>query len=161
MNKLTPLIKGIITGVVLVILSLTLYYSKLTVESKLHYAIYILYAIGIVWTLISYSRSASFTGKFADLFGQGFRCFIVVTLIMVAFTAIFSMQHPEFAEEAATYYKEDLIKEGNKTPSEIEKLIANVKKQYTTGLVSITIFGYLITGTVITAAGSALLMRRK
>jgi len=161
MNKLTSLIKGIITGVVMVIVSLAFYYSKLTVESKLHYAVYILYAIGIVWTLISYSRSAPFTGKFADLFGQGFRCFIVVTLIMVAFTAIFSMQHPEFAEEVANYYKEDLIKEGNKTPSEIEKLVADAKKQYTTGLVSLAIFGYLITGTIITAAGSALLMRRK
>lgn len=161
MNKFTPLIKGIITGIVMVIVTLALYYSKLPVESNLHYAIYVIYAMGIVWALISYSRSASFTGKFADLFGQGFRCFIVVTLIMVAYTAVFSMQHPEFAEEAAAYYKEDLIKEGNKTPSEIEKLVADVKKQYTTSLVSLTIFGYLITGTIITAAGSALLMRRK
>ena len=161
MNKLTPLIKGIITGVMMVIVSLGLYYFKLPVESKLHYAIYLLYATGIVWTLIGYSRSASFTGKFADLFGQGFKCFIVVILMMVVFTAIFTMQHPEFAEEAATYYKEDLIKEGNKMPSEIEKLVADAKKQYTTGLVSLTIFGYLITGAIITAAGSALLMRRK
>jgi len=161
MNKLTPLIKGIITGVVMVIVSLVLYYSEIPVESNLHYAIYILYAIGIGWALISYSRSAFFTGKFVDLFGQGFRCFIVVTLMMVAFTAIFSMQHPEFAEEAANYYKEDLIKEKNKTPEEIEKLVANAKKQYTTGLVSLTIFGYLITGAVFTAAGSALLLMRR
>ena len=161
MNKLTPLIKGIITGVVLVIVSLSLYYSKLPVESKLHYSIYILYAIGIVWTLISYSRSATFTGKFADLFGQGFKFFIVVAFIMVAFTAIFSMLHPEFAEDSARYYKEDLAKEGNKTPLEIDEIVAKVKKQYTTSLVSLTIFGYLITGTIITAAGSALLMRRK
>jgi len=162
MKKLTPLIKGIITGVVMVIVTLALYYSKLPAESNLHYIIYILYAMGIAWALISYSRSASYTGKFADIFGQGFRCFIVVTLIMVAFTAIFSMQHPEFAEKAAAYYKEGLIKERNKTPAEIEKLVADARKQYTTGLVSLTIFGYLITGAVITAAGSAfLLMRRK
>ncbi len=87
MNKLTPLIKGIITAAVMVITSLILYYSKIPADSGIHYAIYILYAAGIAWTLISYYRSASFTGKFADLFGQGFRCFIVVTLIMVAFTA--------------------------------------------------------------------------
>ena len=162
MKKITPLIKGIITGAVMIIVSLILYYSKIPVESNLHYTIYILYAAGIAWALISYSRSASYTGKFADIFGQGFRCFIVVALMMVAFTAIFSMQHPEFAEEAANYYKEDLIKEKNKTPEEIEQLVTAAKKQYTTGLVSLTIFGYLITGAVITAAGSAvLLMRRK
>jgi hypothetical protein len=161
MNKLTPLIKGIITGVLMVISILIPFYLNLTAESFLQYVVYVIYALGIAWTLISYSRSASFTGKFADLFGQGFRCFIVVTLIMVAFTAIFTMQHPEFAEEAAAYNKVYLVKEGNKTPSEIEKLVADAKKQYTTRLVSLTIFGYLITGTIITAAGSALLMRRK
>ncbi len=71
------------------------------------------------------------------------------------------MLHPEFAEEAATYYKEDLIKEGNKTPEDIDKLVAKAKKQYTTGVIYFTIFGYLIIGAVVTAAGSALLMRRK
>ncbi len=161
MIKLTPLVKGIITGVVLVATSLLLYYFKSPADSKLNYLIYVLYAGGIIWTLISYSRSAHFTGKFADLFGQGFRCFIIVILIMVAYTAIFSMQHPEFAEEAATYYREDLLKEKNKTPAEIDKLVAEGKKQYTTSLVSITIFGYLVTGAIITAVGSALLMRRK
>lgn len=160
MNKLTPLVKGIITGIVLVILSLVLYYSK-TTNSRLNYLIYIIYALGIAWTLVSYSRSPAFTARFADSFGQGFRCFIIVTLIMVAFTAVFTMQHPEFAEEAASYYRTDLIKQGNKTPNEIEELVAQAKKRYPTSIISITIFGYLITGAVFTAAGAALLMRRK
>ena len=59
------------------------------------------------------------------------------------------------------YYKEQLVKEGNKTPAEIEEMVAKAKKQYTTGIVSLAIFGYLITGAVITAAGSALLLMRR
>jgi MFS family permease len=160
MNKLTPLVKGIITGAVMVIVTLALYYSHLPAGSLLHYLIYIVYAAGITWTLISYKRSGAFTGKFADLFGQGFRCFIVTILIMVAFTYIFSMLHPEFAEEAAQYYREELVKGKNTTPEKIDELVAKAKKQYTTGIIYFTIFGYLIIGTIITAAGSALLMRR-
>lgn len=162
MNKLTPLIKGIITGAIMVITFLILYNSNLPVESKLPYIIiYLLFAAGIIWTLVSYSRSDSFTGKFADLFGQGFRCFIVAILIVVAFTAIFNMLHPEFAEQEAKYNREALIKEGNKTAEKIDELVADAKKQYTTRVVYFTIFGYLIIGTIVTAAGSALLMRRK
>ncbi len=161
MNRFTPLTKGILTGLAMVILFLALYYSNLPEESMLQYTIQILYAIGIIWTLITYSRSGSFTGKFADLFGQGFKCFIVVTLIMVAFTAIFYMLNPQIADDSARYSREYLIKEGNKTPLEIEEIVEKVKKQYTTGRVSVTIFGYLILGTAITAAGSVLLMRRK
>ena len=146
----------------MVLTFLILYYSNLPAESKLPYLIvYLFFAAGIGWTLISYSRSSSFTGKFADLFGQGFRCFIIAILIVVAFTAVFNMVHPEFAEEEAKYHKEALIKEGNKTPDQIDELVTKAKKQYTTRVVYFTIFGYLIIGTIITAGGSALLMRRK
>lgn len=161
MNKLTPLVKGIITGGLMAISSLALYYTRVPAGSLLHYIIYLLYAAGIVWTLVSYSRSASFTGKFADLFGQGFRCFIVIILIVVAFTAIFTMMHPEFAEEAAASYRTDLMKKGDKLPADIDKMVADAKKQYTTGVVYFTIFGYLIIGALINAVGSAFLMRRK
>lgn len=161
MNKLTPFVKGIITGILMAVISFLVYYMNLPVGSALHYSIYIIFAAGIIWTLISYSRSDSFTGAFANLFGQGFRCFIVAILVMVAFTAIFNLMHPEFAAEAAQYYREDLVKKGDKTPSEIDKLVAQAKKQYTTGIIYLTVFGYLITGAIITAVGSAFLMRRK
>lgn len=161
MKKLSPLVKGVITGGLMVVSSLALYYSKVPPGSALHYLIYLLYAAGIGWTLIDYSRSSSFTGKFADLFGQGFRCFIVIILIIVAFTAIFSMMHPEFAEEAANLYRQDLNKQKDKLPGDIDKMVSDAKKQYITGVVYFTIFGYLIIGALVNAAGSALLMRRK
>ena len=161
MNKLTPVVKGIITGILMAVISFLVYYLNLPVGSALHYSIYIIFAAGIIWTLFSYSRRDTFTGAFASLFGQGFRCFIVAILVMVAFTAIFNLMHPEFAAEAAQYYREDLVKKGDKTPSEIDKLVAQAKKQYTTGIIYLTVFGYLITGAIITAVGSAFLMRRK
>ena len=161
MNKLTPLVKGIIMGILMAITSFLAYYTNLPAGSVLHYFIYIIFAAGITWTLISYSRSPLFTGAFADLFGQGFRCFIVAILVMVAFTAIFNMMHPEFAAEAAEYYREDLVKQRDKTPAQINKLVAQAKKRYTTGIIYLTVFGYLMIGAVVTAAGSAFLMRRK
>ena len=161
MNNLRPLVKGIITGTLMVISSLALYYSKTPRGSAIHYIIYVLYAAGIIWTLVSYSRMLSFTGKFSDLFGQGFRCFIVAILIVVTYTAIFSMMHPEFAEDAATHYRADLVKKGDKLPADIDKMVNDAKKQYTTGVVYFTIFGYLIIGAFINAAGAAILMRKK
>ncbi|MBC7872514.1 MAG: DUF4199 domain-containing protein, partial [Ferruginibacter sp.] len=94
-------------------------------------------------------------------FGQGFKCFIVVTLLMAVFYGIFNYQHPEFAKETAAGYKEQLVKENQKTPAEIESAIATFKKQYTLKLVSGAIFGYLIIGAGVTAAVSAFLTRRK
>ena len=80
---------------------------------------------------------------------------------MVIFTAVFIRMHPEFAEQEAAYQKEQLIKTKDKTPIEIEDLVAKVKKQYPIRYISASIFGYLIVGAGITAIASALLIRRK
>lgn len=144
-------------------IALAVYYSNLPPDSTVQYLIYAVYAMGIVWTLIAYRRSSAFTGKFGDLFNQGFRCFIVVMIIMVAFTFAFSKMHPEFSEESAKAYKEALLKEKvkDKTPEEIDEEVSRYKNRYTTVLVYGAIFGYLIIGAGVTAAASAVLTRRK
>ncbi len=162
-KKISPLIKGLITGVTMLVFALVMFLTKQTAESNLQYVNYVLYAGGILWTVFDYSRSETYTGKFGDIFAQGFRCFVIVTLIMVTFTGIFSKMHPEFAEESSVYYKEELLKteKKNRTPAEIEEKVALYKKQFTTGLVSTAIFGYLIMGTIFTAAGAGILLIRR
>lgn len=159
--KISPLLKGFITGSIMVGITMFFIYTNQPANARLQYLGYLLYAGGITWTLIDYSRSANYKPAFGSIFGQGFRCFIIITLMTVIFTAIYSSMHPEIAEEAARLYKVDLIKDGNKTPAEIEQLVSNVKKQFVTGNVSLAIFGSLITGSVFTAAGAGLLLMRR
>ncbi len=161
MKKFTPLAKGIITGAVMLVTTLAIYLTKLPGDSPIQYLVYALYAGGIIWTLIDYSKTEAFRGKFGELFGQGFRCFIVVTLIMVAFVGIFSLMHPEMAEEAAGYYRADLVKQGNTTPADIDKLVARAKNGFTVSNMFMSIFGYLVTGTIFTMAGSAIVLMRR
>ncbi len=159
--KLVPAIKGLITAVIMIAVFLGIYYSGKDADARLQYLVYILYAIGITWTVVAYRQSAGFTGKFGDMFSQGFKCFIVVTLIVVLFYGVFNYQHPEFRDEAAVAYKEQLEKQKDKLPPDIESEVATYKKQYTLRLVSTAIFGYLIIGAGVTAVLSALLTRRK
>jgi len=161
MKKWTPLAKGLFTGIAMIIYYLAMYYFKLYSYRGMEYVAYIIYAAGIIWTLIDHSKMAQFTGKFQELFAQGFRCFIIVTLIMVAFTALFTKMHPEMAEERAILYKEYLIKEKNRQPAEIERDVASFKKHYTTQQVSTSIFGYLIIGAIFTLAGAGFIMLRR
>jgi Protein of unknown function (DUF4199) len=157
----SPAVKGLITGILMIVSALIIFYTDQPPDSPLQYLIYIIYAGGIIWTVVSHSYSASFAGKFSDLFSQGFRCFIVVTLLMVLFTGLFIKMHPEFAIQEARAYKEQLIKQKNKTPDEIDEIAAKVEKQYMISHISVSIFGYLIIGAGITAIVSALLIRRK
>lgn len=158
--RIPPPVKGLITALLMVAVFLFVYRSGKDSGSSLQFLIYGLYGAGIIWTLIAYRRSDAFTGKFGGLFNQGFRCFVVVTLCMAVFYGVFNYMHPEFAEETAAAYREQMIKANEKVPVQIESEIATFKKQYPLKLVSGAIFGYLIIGAGVTALLSALLTKR-
>jgi hypothetical protein len=160
--KITAFIKGVISAIIMIAIALITYYSGLPANAPFQYMIYAVYAIGIIWTLIAYRNSTHFTDKFGAKFNQGFRCFIIVTLLMVTFTGIFSKIHPEFAEESAKLYKKEMVLNAkDKTPAAIEEDVARYKKGYTLALVYGSIFGYLIIGAFVTTLGSLIITRRK
>ncbi|MEQ1678145.1 MAG: DUF4199 family protein [Chitinophagaceae bacterium] len=159
--NLRPAIKGLIAAVIMIAIALVTYYSGMPANSPFQFLVYAVYAIGVVWTVVAYSKTSLFTGKFGDSFNQGFRCFIVITLMMVLFTATFSSMHPEFAEESSKYYREELLKQKDTLPPDIEAAVAKYKKNYTMTLVYGSIIGYLIIGAVVTAVSSLIIIRRK
>jgi hypothetical protein len=160
--KLSPLIKGLITAVVMIGFSLIAYYF-IPEESPLHWLVYAIYALGISWTVISWNTTGTSTGKFGDSFNAGFRCFIVATLFMTLYSFTLNKMHPEFAEEASRLYKEEQLKEKNnsKTPDEIEAEATRYKNGYALAKVYGSIFGYLIIGVGVTAVLSALFTTRR
>jgi hypothetical protein len=159
--KISPALKGLITAAVMIAIFLLIYSQGKDADPRLQYAVYLAYGLGILWAIVAYRRSEKFTGKFGDNYNQGFRCFIVVTLMMDLFYGVFNYFHPEFAEESALAYKEQMLKEKQKLPNEIDSEVATYKKQYTLKLVSGAIFGYLIIGAGVTAVISILSARRK
>ncbi len=157
--KLSPLLIGVITAAVMIVAAVFIFYSNQPESSLVQYSVYVIYGIGIVLALLNHRRSGKSTGTFGDLFGQGFKCFIIVTLLMVLFTFIFTKLHPEFAEAAGKYLRENL-KTQNRTPAEIEETVSRYKNNYATIIIFGAIFGYLIIGAAVTAAASFILSRR-
>lgn len=162
MLKTTPLTKGFITGglILATILLFSLY--KIEASSGSQYLVYIFYGAGVGWTIRDYSRSAAYTGKFGSLFNQGFRCFVIVTLIMVVFWLIYVLSNPGFVDDMASYYRADLEKMKEVLPNEIDEKVANYRKSFMASIVSFTIFQYLLMGTIFTLAWSVFfILRRK
>jgi hypothetical protein len=162
-KRITPTIKGAMTGIVMTALVLIFILYKLPPNSGFQFIVFAVYGLGIIWTLVSYSKSVGYTGKFVDLFGKGFQCFIIVTLILTTFTGIFSAMHPELAEEQSKSYREYLVSKKDKTPREVDDMVAEGKKHYTTGLIYSSVIRYLFVGAAFTAAaaGAILILRRR
>jgi hypothetical protein len=161
MNRITPLLKGLITGTIMIAVSLLLNYSGKAAGTTNQYLFYVLYAAGIAWALLAYYRSPNYKPTFGSIFNQGFRCFIIISLVTVIFTGIYTSMHPEIAEQAAVAYRADLVQEGKRTPTEIDEMVKTARDRFVTGNISLAAFGTLITGALFTAAGAGLLLMRR
>ncbi len=159
--KMTPLIKGIIAGTVMVGISVILQYTGRANSPAAQNLFYVLYGGAIAWTLIAYYRSPDYKPAFGPIFGQGFRCFIIIALITVIFAGVNATLHPEEKAKALESYAADLKKEGNRNEAEIKKMIDSADKQFVTGQVYVAAFGTLIIGAAFTAAGAGLLLMKK
>ena len=98
--------------------------------------------------------------KFGEYFSQGFKCFIVVTLLMVIFTAVFLLLQPLLKDEMAVVYKADLVKNGNYTMPEIEDRIKMAKKSFVPSLIMGAVFGYLVIGALVTVIAAGFLSQK-
>ena len=157
MKQINATIKGVITGAVIITILYIAFNAKVKSDSFI-YLIYLLYAAGILWTLIDYRRSGLHDNKFKEFFNQGFRCFIVVTLFMVIHTFIFYKVH---IDELAVQFKVSLQELKDKTPADIETDVNNFRKNYPIFQAGFALFQYLVIGALISGIASAFFSQKR
>ena len=151
MNQLSPRYKGMMIAAVMIIASLFSYYIlKNPVESKFQYVLYLIFSLGIIWSIKTYANSDNGFKRFKDFFSVGFKTFVIIALFMAAFTFIFFTFHPEFRDDKIAENSKLLLKEGNHLPNEIAENAKQLKKMFMPLMISITVFKYLIIGALIT-----------
>ena len=162
MRKLILLQKGIITGLTMIALSLFFFYSlKQPPESSLQYIIYIVYTIGIGWSILAFSGKSTKAVTFRDYFSAGFRTFILVTLLMVVFTFAFYRLNPQILEAKITLNNELAIREGGHTPAEIESNAKQMRSIFMPMMLMIKTFMYLFLGALLSAVISGTILQMK
>ena len=153
---------GLITGLVLIGLSLFFYYIlKLPVNEKDQYVLYCVYIAGIAWSLILFKRTSTVNKSFKIYCSIGFKTFIVVAFLMVLYTFFFFTFNTAYRDAGIAENNALLLKEGNHTAAEIESNAKQLKQIFMPVMVGITTFKYLILGSLITAIVSGILSRKK
>lgn len=140
----------------MVAIGMILYFGNFNAQSYLQYAGYLIYGLGIVWSISSFYKTKP-GSSFGALFNQGFKCFVVVTLIMALYTLLFYKLNTSLIEQKAALTKQELLKtEKNRTPAEIDAMIESGKKNFPIMAASGAVFQYLFIGVVVSVvtAGS-------
>lgn len=160
MTNLKPLHIGLITAMVMMALSLLFFYTlRLPVNGSNQFAIMSVYAIGIIITLLAYKMQYA-DATFKPLFQQGFKMFIIVTLVMVIYTFVFYKLNPQILEEKIAESNKMIAAAGDHTLKEIEDNANKVRSIFMPMMLSITIFKNIILGALVTVITSALLSKK-
>ncbi len=161
MNNLSATYKGLITGILMIAVSIGIYWLKGNFENGLQYITYGLYIAGILWALLGFKNSAEPKKSFKNYFTTGFKCFIVVTFLMVLFTYIFTQVDAGMKQQMAVNYRADLQGKGNYTPAEIDVMVKKATDYFNIMLTSMAIFGYLVIGSMVTLIASLFFVQQK
>ncbi|MBK8712550.1 MAG: DUF4199 domain-containing protein [Niastella sp.] len=159
--KINATRKGILASILMIGVSLLIFVSKHSFQNNLQYISYSIYVLAIIWAILDYKKNQAGSASFKNLFNEGFKCFIVVTLFMVIFTFVFLKLQPQLREEMAVNFKKELTEKGDYTTAEIETRVTQAKDFFVTTFVSTAIFGYLIIGAMVSAIASAFFAERK
>ena len=161
LKNLNPTKKGLITGLLMVVLALFFFYVlKMPVNQKEQYVLFTVYIAGIAWSLYSYKQTAAEDKKFKSYFSTGFKTFIVVTFLMVLYTFIFFKFNTAYREAGIAENNAMLLQQGNHTPAEIESNANQLRQIFMPVMIGITTFKYLILGALVTAIASGFLSRK-
>jgi len=162
MKNISARNKGLLTGIIMILLSLVFFYVlKQPLESNYQYLVYATFTAGIAWTLMDFRKQAASPPAFKDFFFEGFKMFAIVALLMVAYVFVFFYFHPEIRDAKFAENAKLLLQQGDHTPAEIEENTKQMKRIFMPMMLGITTFIYLFLGALITAITAGFLSQKK
>lgn len=158
--KLSATIKGLITGLLMVAVGLLLTFKEEGEDSSLQFIGTFVYGLGIVWSVVSYA-SKNGSDQFGALFQQGFKCFVMATLVLAIYTFAYWKLNPEKIDRIIEASKIERIKTAkDRTPAEIDLEAKQTRKYFIPFNISGLVFSNLLVGAIVTMATAGVLYLR-
>ncbi len=154
--------KGLITAFLMLVAAvLSFYVLKLPVTGTNQLIPLVIFLGGICWSLFSFKKTTGAATGLKIYFTEGFKTFIVVTLVMALYTFIFYKLNPQILENALKDNEVLALKQGNHTPGEIKTNSEKLRDIFMPMMLTINIAKYLLLGALATLLLSAFLSQKK
>ena len=121
---------------------------------------WLLYIGGVVWALSAF-KSKPEQHTFKAYFSEGFKAFIIATLIIVVYCYIFYKLNPQILEKAVADNNALLVKDGQHTAPEIVDNADNLRKIFIVGILMTNTVIYLLLGALVSMIGGGFLSQKK
>lgn len=150
----TPLTKGLIISIILIVLGLVLHFLDLSQNQSVQYLNYVILIAGVIWSVNSYGKQINYNSTFGNYFAHGFKVSAIVTVVMIIFTIIFALIFPEMKEKGIEAAREGMVKKGL-TEEQISQAISFTEKFFYVFIIAGILIMFLIIGAISSVIGAA------
>ena len=147
--------KGLIIGLVLVVLGLAIYFANIDINGPVKWLGYVVFIGGVIWSVYSYGKQVDYNSTFGNYFAHGFKVAAFVTAILIIYVVIFNALFPDFKEMAIDQARKAMTQK-NMTPDQIEQGLAMTRKFFLVFVIGGTLVGYLLFGALAALVGAAI-----
>ena len=156
-KKQTHIVYGFITGIIMVIIGLTLYLTGLAFKSNsMQYVSQIPFLIGIVLNAIAFSKANDGFVTFGNVFGSCFKMAMIVAIVMVGWSIICIFLLPEMKTKAMEMARENMVKNSKVTDEQIDMSLNIMSKYWNVIMLAGAVFGTLLYGAIFSLIGGAI-----
>lgn len=152
---------GLITGLIIVVLSAVIYVANLQQASWIQWVLYAIFLGGLVMNANAFSKANGGAVSFGQLFSSGFKATAVIVLLVVVWVILSTYIFPDMKERALEIARAQMEKDGKLDEDMMDKSLEMARKNFTTFLVMGSLFGYLILGVIFSLIAAAVTPKHK
>lgn len=147
--------KAIVISLILIVLGLTTYFLDMSDNKGLQWVGYIIFFIGIIWSVNSYGKQIDYNSTFGNYFSHGFKTTAMVTLIMVAFMVLVLYLFPDMKEKSMEAARKGMV-ENKMTEEQITQAMGFTKKFFMVFAIGGALVFYLFVGAIASLIGAGI-----
>jgi quinol-cytochrome oxidoreductase complex cytochrome b subunit len=150
----SPVIKGLLIALLLIIIGFVGRMTNLQYESWFAWLSYGLLIGGVIFSCITYSNQMDHNVTFGNVFANGFKTTAVVTCLTILFMVILLMVMPEIKEEMMENARTQAAK-GPGTEEQIDQSMQIFNRMFWVFVIGGILVAYLILGCIASLIGAA------
>ena len=155
-NITTTTTKGLVIGLILVVISIGIYFSGIDVNNPIKWLVILIFIIGILWSINSYGKQIRYNSTFGNYFAHGFKVTALITSIMIIYIVLLIILFPEFKQKGIEEGKQAMRAQKQLSEEQINDWVTAMNKFFMVITVGGTLLIYIIVGAFASLIGAAI-----
>ena len=151
----SPVTVGIVLSLILIVLSIVIYFTGLYTQSWGQYAGFVILFAGIFWAVMNYGKEKAHQVTFGNLFAFGFKVAAVAACLVILYSVLSSYIFPEMKEKMIEMAKQKALENPSANEEQVEKGMEVFVKNYNLFIVMVIVFWYLLIGIITSLIAAA------